>query len=86
MKHYQLATKFYKQKGKKHNNSLWAIRQKRDNAIKEVKEWEELRKKASQIKDRVIDNLEDYIEKFIKNGAKNSIDIYDVCIMMTSYL
>jgi L-lactate dehydrogenase complex protein LldF len=76
MKHYELATNFYKQKGKKHNASLWAIREKRDKAIKEVEEWEELREKASQIKDRVIDNLEEYIEEFISNASKNNIDIH----------
>ncbi len=76
MNHYKLATKFYTQKGKKHNSSLWAIRQKRDKAIKEVKEWEELREKASQIKDKVIDNLEGYIEEFISNASKNNIDIH----------
>ena len=76
MNHYKLATKFYKQKGKKHNSSLWAIRQKRDKAIKEIKEWEELREKASQIKDKIIDNLEGYIEEFISNASKNNIDIH----------
>ena len=76
MNHYKLATKFYTQKGKKHNASLWAIRQKRDKAIKEIKEWEELREKASQIKDKVIDNLEGYIEEFISNASKNNIDIH----------
>jgi len=76
MKHYKLASEFYKEKGKKHNDSLWAIRQKRDKAIKEVKEWEELREKASKIKDNVIDNLQGYIDEFIKNAKNNGIEIH----------
>ena len=76
MKHYKLATEFYKQKGKKHNEALLAIRAKRDKAIKEVKEWETLRKKASQIKDNVIDNLQNYIDEFISNASKHNIDIH----------
>jgi len=76
MKHYELASKFYKVKGKKHNDSLWAIRQKRDKAIKEIPEWEELRSKASQIKENVINNLQNYIDEFIENAKKNGIEIH----------
>ncbi len=76
MKHYELAKKFYDEKGKKHNLALLAIRDKRDKAIKEVKEWEELRNQASTIKDNVIDNLQNYIDEFISNAAKNNIDIH----------
>ena len=76
MKHYKLASKFYKEKGKKHNSSLLAIRAKRDNAIKEVKEWEELRQKASEIKDNVIDNFQSYIDEFIQNAKNNGIEVH----------
>jgi len=76
MKHYKLASKFYKEKGKKHNAALWAIRQKRDKAIKEIPEWEYLREKASQIKDNVIDNLQNYIDEFIENAKKNGIEVH----------
>ena len=76
MKHYELAVKFYKQKGPRHDKALWAIRQKRDKAIKEVKEWEELREKASKIKDEVINNLQDYVEEFIKNAKKEGIELF----------
>ena len=76
MKHYELAKKFYKQKGKKHNESLWAIREKRDKAVKEVKEWEELREKASNIKDYVIENLENLVEKFMQNAKKEGVEVY----------
>jgi len=75
MKHYKLAVEFYKRKGPRHDKSLWAIRQKRDNAIKELKEWEELRKKASNIKNEVIDNLPYLIELFTKNAKALGIEV-----------
>ncbi|AZV47248.1 4Fe-4S ferredoxin [Nautilia sp. PV-1] len=75
MKHYELAVKFYKQKGPRHDKSLWAIRQKRDKAIKEVKEWEELRNKASEIKDYVIENLHSLVDEFIKNAKNAGIEV-----------
>ncbi len=76
MKHYELAINFYKQKGPRHDKALWAIRQKRDKAIKEVDEWEELREKASKIKDEVINNLQDYVKEFIKNAKKEGIELF----------
>ena len=76
MKHQELAIKFYKEKGPKHDKALWAIRQKRDKAIKEVKEWEILRTKASEIKDYVIENLQELIDEFIKNAKNEGIEVY----------
>jgi len=76
MKHAELAIKFYKQQGPRHDKALWTIRQKRDKAIKEVKEWEELRSKADQIKDEVINNLKDYVDEFIENAKKEGIEVY----------
>lgn len=76
MKHYKLAIKFYKEKGIKHNQNLIKIRLKRDKAIKEIKEWEELREKASNIKDYVIDNLKELIDEFISNAKKEGIEVF----------
>ena len=76
MKHYDLAVKFYKTRGKKHNENLIKIRQKRDKAIKELKNWEELREKVSQIKDRVIENLDYFIDEFIANAKKEGIEVF----------
>ena len=75
MKHYELAVKFYKQKGPRHDKSLWTIRQKRDKAVKEVPEWEELRNKASEIKDYVIENLHSLVDEFIKNAKNAGIEV-----------
>ena len=76
MKHQELAIKFYKEKASKHDKALWAIRQKRDKAIKEVKEWEILRQKASEIKDYVIENLQKLVDEFIKNAKNEGIEVY----------
>jgi len=75
MKHYELAIKFYKKQGKRHDKALWTIRQKRDKAVKEVKEWESLRTKASEIKDYVIENLHELVEKFIQNAKNQGIEV-----------
>ena len=42
-----------------HNQTLWAVRQKRDLAAQSVPEWEYLRDQASKIKDNVLSNLAD---------------------------
>ena len=75
MKHYELAIKFYKEKGPRHDEALWTIRQKRDNAIKEIKEWESLREEASQIKDYVIENLHRLVDEFIQNAKNEGIEV-----------
>ncbi len=76
MKHYELAVEFYKKQGPRHDRALWAIRQKRDKAIKEVKEWEKLRQQASEIKDYVIENLHNLVDEFMKNAKKEGIEVY----------
>jgi len=76
MKHYELAIKFYKKQGPRHDKALWTIRQKRDKAIKEVDEWESLRDKASSIKDYVINNLKELVDEFITNAKKEGIEVF----------
>ncbi len=76
MKHYELAVEFYKKQGPRHDSALWAIREKRDKAIKEVKEWEKLRTKAGEIKDYVIENLHSLVDEFIKNAKNEGIEVY----------
>jgi L-lactate dehydrogenase complex protein LldF len=76
MKHYKLAIKFYKTQGPRHDKALWTIRQKRDKAISEVKEWESLRREASEIKDYVLENLNTLIDEFIKNAKNQGIEVF----------
>ena len=74
-KHYKLAVEFYKKQGPRHDKALWTIRRKRDKAVKEVKEWESLREEASRIKNRVIENLNELIDEFIKNAKAQGIEV-----------
>jgi len=74
--HAQLAGKFYRNRGVWHDQNLWEIRKKRDRAIKMVPEWEELRQKASAIKNRVVEKLPQLLEEFRKNARKEGIEVY----------
>ena len=76
MKHQDLAIKFYKKQGPRHDRALWAIREKRDKAVKEIKEWEKLRQNASEIKDYVIENLKELVDEFIKNAKSEGLEVY----------
>ena len=58
------------------DEALWFVRLKRDSAIKEVKEWEELRESASKIKQETLNNLEKYLKEFEKNASKNGIVVH----------
>ncbi len=52
-----------------HDKSLWFVRSKRDKMAKSLPEWEELRRRASQIKQHTIANLPDYIEQFERQAT-----------------
>ncbi|MDD4067884.1 MAG: 4Fe-4S ferredoxin, partial [Bacteroidales bacterium] len=52
-----------------HDETLWIVRKKRDKAAAEVKEWEELRNKASQIKDYVLSDLAYLLMEFERNAT-----------------
>jgi L-lactate dehydrogenase complex protein LldF len=57
-----------------HDRTLWMVRQKRDRVAVSVPGWEELREKASLIKEEALSQLDSYLEQFeteaIKNGVK----------------
>ncbi|NPA51035.1 MAG: lactate utilization protein [Epsilonproteobacteria bacterium] len=78
MSHRELAKKFLQDKEylSWHDRALWYVREKRDKAIKEVKEWEELREAANIIKEDSINNLGYLLDQFIKNAKKNNINIH----------
>ena len=59
-----------------HDETLWWVREKRDRAVKELPEWEELRKIGSQIKDNVLANLSDYLCEFERNAEANGVHIH----------
>jgi L-lactate dehydrogenase complex protein LldF len=56
-----------------HDRRLWDLRQKRDQEMHGIPEWQELRALASAIKEHTLTHLADYLERFeaaaIRNGA-----------------
>ena len=52
-----------------HDQSLWFVRSKRDKAAATLPEWEELRARASAIKQHTMSRLGDYLEQFDINRA-----------------
>jgi len=59
-----------------HDKSLWFVRNKRDLAVNKIPQWEELRETASQIKMKVLSNLDTYLEEFEKNAKVNGIQVH----------
>jgi len=59
-----------------HDQTLWLIRKKRDKAISPVSDWEELRERASQIKEHVLSNLDVYLLQFEEQALKNGVQIH----------
>ena len=58
------------------DEALWFVRLKRDSATKEIKEWEELRENAADIKNETLINLEKYLKEFEKNASKNGMIVH----------
>ncbi|HAI83101.1 MAG TPA: 4Fe-4S ferredoxin, partial [Chitinophagaceae bacterium] len=59
-----------------HDDTLWFIRSKRDNAAASLPEWEQLREIASTIKAHTLDHLETYLIEFEANATKNGVQIH----------
>jgi len=59
-----------------HDETLWWVRQKRDNAVKKIPGWEELRDAGSQIKNNVLANLSGYLEQFEANAQANGVHVH----------
>ncbi|MDD4921993.1 MAG: lactate utilization protein B [Bacteroidales bacterium] len=59
-----------------HSQTLWMVRQKRDQAVRSVPEWEELREQASQIKDHVLSNLDKYLVQFEGKALENGVCVH----------
>lgn len=78
MKHPVAATRFVKDEARTdwHDQALWYVREKRDNVVKHVPEWEALRETASRIKDHVLSNLDDYLVTFEANATANGVQVH----------
>ena len=59
-----------------HDETLWFVREKRDKAVNQVPEWEQLREAASQIKDHTLSNLDNYLIDFETNATRNGITVH----------
>ncbi len=53
-----------------HDQSLWFVRSKRDRMAKSLPEWEELRRRAAQVKQHTVANLPKYLEAFEQAATK----------------
>lgn len=77
-KHAEAASRFIKNREQEqwHNETLWMVRQKRDNQSLNVPEWEELRTLANKIKMHTISHLDKYLEQFTQNAEANGINVH----------
>ena len=55
---------------------IWGLRQRRDAAAREVREWEDLRTLASQIKEHTLSHLADYLEQFEQRATANGAQVH----------
>jgi len=73
MTHAERAARFIGPTGARagwHDKALWFMRTKRDRAVADVPEWEELRERASTIKAHTLAHLDDYLERFEANATR----------------
>ena len=77
MTHAQKASEFIKDqlRTKWHDETLWMVRSKRDRAVEQVKEWEQLRQLASDIKDHTLSRLDHYLTEFETRALENGIKV-----------
>ena len=59
-----------------HDESLWFVRQKRDRAAALVPDWEELRVRASEIKEHALTHLDEYLTQFEANALENGMQVH----------
>ena len=59
-----------------HDESLWFVRQKRDLAVAQVPEWEALRDRASAIKDRALDRLDELLDMLEARAKAHGVVVH----------
>lgn len=77
-KHAEAAAKFLKRRNMAawHNETLWMVRAKRDKMSREVPEWEELRRKACELKLYSNSHLEELLTEFERNATANGAIVH----------
>ena len=61
---------------KQHDARLWTLRQRRDDQMWAMPEWEEMRSLASAIKEHTLCHLDAYLEKFEANAKANGVVVH----------
>ncbi len=59
-----------------HDKALWYVREKRDNAMSDVPDWEKLRTAASRIKAHTLTHLDAYLLDFEAAAAANGVRVH----------
>lgn len=77
-KHRKAAARFIADRAREqwHNETLWFVRQKRDNLVMDIPEWEQLRELAHGIKMHTIAHLETYLTQFADKAEANGIIVH----------
>ena len=60
----------------RHDKTFWSVRAKRDEQASGLKEWEQLREAASQIKKHTVTHLADYLEQFERSAVSNGAIVH----------
>ncbi len=78
MKHAEASELFIRNEERTdwHNDSLWFVRGKRDNMVRTIPEWEDLRELASRTKLNVLANLDTYLEQFEARALANGVQVH----------
>lgn len=61
---------------KAHDERLWDMRHRRDNAAHALPEWEEMRALASRIKEHALAHLDRYLQQFEAAARKNGVTVH----------
>ncbi len=77
-KHSKAAARFIANREQEqwHNETLWFVREKRDNMSKAVPEWEQLRDLAHRIKMHTVTHLDKYLPQFAEKAEANGITVH----------
>lgn len=59
-----------------HDETFWALREKRDALAHELPEWETLREQASAIKKHTLSHLADYLERFTQQLESRGVIVH----------
>ena len=61
---------------RQHDNRLWTLRERRDEEMWKIPEWEDLRALASAIKEHTLSRLDAYLEMFETSAKANGVIVH----------